>query len=135
MRSLTIRGIFGIMGITSKRYAGVSNKNLKDHINNKQQRKLGIAMLVITILFIVSMFAGTMVSMGELDIYLPDGISAEGFVPENGIVEISADTDNSRHMIVHAKGRGKEYLINQKAEEGQPDFEYVKVLRGGMIVN
>lgn len=135
MRSLTIRGIFGIMGITSKRYAGVSNKNMKDHTNNKQQRKLGIAMLVITILFVVSMFAGTMVSMGELDIYLPDGISAEGFVPENGIVEISADTENSRHMIVHAKGRGKEYLINQKAEEGQPSFEYVKVLRGGMIVN
>ncbi|HCJ41155.1 MAG TPA: hypothetical protein DHV89_06400 [Ruminococcus sp.] len=118
-----------------KIYEGENIKNMKEHTNNKKLRELGIAMLVITIMFIVSMFAGTFINMGELDIYLPEGISAESFVPEKGIAEISADPHDSRHMVVHAKGRGREYLVNQNPEDGQPSFEYVKVLRGGMIVN
>ncbi len=99
-------------------------------------RRLGFESLAVTVLYIILTIACVVFNAGRLDIYLPEGNSAEDFYPEHGLVEIRTDRENERHMKIVAKGRGKEFIFNgrESSEIVENDsFEYVKVLPGGMI--
>ena len=100
-------------------------------------RQLGFASLAATVIFIISMLICTFLNAGQLEIELPEGSRAEYFRPENGIVEVHSVPEDERRMIVKAKGRGKEFINYQPPGIGAVpgDFEYVRVLPGGIIFN
>ena len=106
--------------------------------NRKIIRYIGFATLAITLLLFVSVFVCTVANAGELDIMLPEGSKAEDFLPESDVVKIRQDPVNEQRMIITANGRGKVFIVNEAADDGdinQRSFEYVKVLPGGIIYN
>ena len=98
-------------------------------------RRLGIASLIVTIIFIIAWFVSLTVSAGKLDIYLPEGNNAADFKPESDIITVTADPSDSRHMIITGKTAGKVYIVNT-AESNELNFnafEYVQIFPNGVI--
>ena len=98
-------------------------------------RRLGYASLVLTVVFITVTLVSAFVSMGSIDIYLPEGVRAEEYAPDGELVTVRPDPDNQRHMIVDAKGRGDVFLENKDTDGQVHRFEYIRVLPGGMMYN
>lgn len=110
--------------------------------NQRNLRRLGYASLVLTAVFIIATVICSIVSAGQLEIMLPEENSAEMFRPESDIVQVRADPNNERRLIVTAdrKGgkRGKVFIKNEAPNVGEItgySFEYVNVLPGGVIYN
>lgn len=95
-------------------------------------RKINIARLAVTVIFVTAALICIAVNAGRLDIYLPDGDSVHHYSPENGNVRITADPENERHMIVEPEGRyrGSESIVSSRENGG---FKLVRVLPGGFM--
>lgn len=103
----------------------------------KTVRRLGIATLILTAVFIISMVAVSFVSAGSLVIYLPEGDRAEDFVPESDLVNVRTDPKNERRMIVEAKDKSKGRVFIDNMGEGDHALGTtpIKILPNGVVVD
>ena len=90
-------------------------------------RRLGIARLSATVIFVILLFLCIALNAGKLDIYLPEDCRVSDFVPETNIVSVCTAPDSENHMIVIAEGHGKVFIDNVTGN-GSCDFEYVNRL-------
>ncbi len=97
-------------------------------------RRLGIARVSATVVFVILLFLCIALNAGKLDIYLPKDCHVSDFVPETDIVSVQTVPDSENHMIVIAEGHGKVFIDNVTGN-GSCDFEYVNVLPFGVIYN
>ena len=95
-------------------------------------RRLGIARLSATVIFVILLFLCIALNAGKLDIYLPEDCRVSDFVPETNIVSVRTAPDSENHMIVIAEGRGKVFIDNLTGN-GSSGYEYVNVLPFGVI--